>query len=86
MENKKNSYWEQIEETPFAITMIKEKYVITMGRVVLSSFKERIEDCRKMIEDKDWEIVANMIIRSKEIREEYDILTKNFSETNKDVL
>ncbi len=51
-----------VENTPFTIIQDHEdKYAITIANNVVSKPQESKEDCIKLIENRDWELLTNSI-------------------------
>ncbi len=51
-----------VENTPFTIIQDHEgKFAITIANNVVSIPQESQEDCMKLIENRDWELISNTI-------------------------
>ncbi len=51
-----------VENTPFTIIQDHEgKFAITIANNVVSKPQESKEDCMKLIENRDWELISNTI-------------------------
>ncbi len=78
------SFVTRVENTPFSIIQDYEgKFAITIANNVVSELKETKEECMKLIENRDWELITNTICAMSHIIktvEEYE--NKNQNNTN----
>ncbi len=78
------SFVTRIENTPFSIIQDFEgKYAITIANNIVSKPKETQEDCMKLIENRDWELISNTICALVHIVQKVDEYeTKNEESAN----
>lgn len=52
----------QVENTGFCIIEVQDKgCFVTLGMYRLTEYKETIEECLRMIEEKDWELILGLM-------------------------
>lgn len=75
---------EQIQNTPFTITGNQETgYFVRLGRLRLTEHYDKISECRKIVEEKQWDFICNLIISLHKSVEQTDkIISKTDTSTN----
>lgn len=67
-----------VKETPFTIVTVEEnKVFIALGQARMTDYKENIEECEEMINNKSWELIMAMVGRISEI-----VYKENFNINN----
>lgn len=72
-----------IENTPFTIlTNENGKSMIAIGNQIVSEEKETEEECIKMIENRDWELILNASLAFNNLVKKYEDENKNETNSN----
>ena len=81
--NTEYSIVTSIENTPFSIIQdFDGKFAITIANNIVSKPQETQEDCMKLIENRDWEILCNSICALIHIIKEVDEYETKNEESN----
>lgn len=73
----------KIYSTPFSVlTKENGKSMIAIGNQIISEEKETEEECIKMIENRDWELILNASFAFNNLVKEYKNENKNKKNSN----